>query len=346
LRLANSYHWLLGHPNYHNTSGLTLLLHDDDTKISDMDLLKERLQDLPTSDWDVIKFNCRRPPNDQACDRSNVLLWQGSGLSKLRDILHRETKTKRGMRHTDLDIDCLLRAKGFKTYCVDTNSIEYQAVEEPLNVAVTTSSNDMKVSLEEIRNRTSKRAAINDTIAIDRIYYINLEKNSLRRQGMEFMLQQQFIPFKRIPARIGVTDQCAKSANNTNKCRGVSGLARTLVGMLNEENTTGLSLVLQDDLMLTDPGLQRLQESIKMVPDDWDLIRFDCWQTEWVSFNKINKYVIDTRQVSSTIIGFTMVFLWVGSSHYLFCVRIFIFAVSTYGEMHKKPPLLFLWRTA
>jgi hypothetical protein len=211
------------------------------------------------------------------------------------------------MLNTDLDIDCLLRAKGFKTYCVDTNSIQYQAVEEPLNVAVTSSGNYMKVSLEEIRSMTSKRAAINDPIAIDRIYYINLEKNSLRRQGMEFMLEQQIIPFKRIPAIIGVTDQCSEqSANNTNKCRGVSGLARTLVGMLNEENTTGLSLVLQDDLMLTDPDLQRLQESIKMVPDDWDLIRFDCWGTQWVSFNKINNYVIDTRQVSSTIIGFKL----------------------------------------
>jgi hypothetical protein len=152
-------------------------MHDDGTKISDMDLLKESLQDLPTSDWDVVKFNCRRPLNDQACDRLNVLLWKGSGLSKLRKILQKETYHE--ILQTGLDIDCLLTTNKFKSYCVDTNAIEYQAVEEPLHVAATTSANRVKVSLEEIRNKTLEHAATNDLMTIDQIYYINLEKNLL-----------------------------------------------------------------------------------------------------------------------------------------------------------------------
>jgi hypothetical protein len=45
---------------------------------------------------------------------------------------------------------------------------------------------------------------------IDRIYYTNLQKNSLRKQTMETWLQNQPIPYKRINATIGVNDPCIK----------------------------------------------------------------------------------------------------------------------------------------
>jgi hypothetical protein len=139
---------------------------------------------------------------------------------------------------------------------------------------------------------------------IDRIYYSNLEKNWLRRQSMERWLlqqnsddQQPLIPYKRINATVGEMGVCLP--NKAAKCRGLSGLARTLVGIIETENTTGLSLVLEDDYVVQDPNFSRLYEAIQMVPNDWDLIRFDCYDMEPVTFRTINRFVIDTSKILS-----------------------------------------------
>jgi hypothetical protein len=152
---------------------------------------------------------------------------------------------------------------------------------------------------------------------IDRIYYSNLERNWLRRQSMERWLQQnhhqqqqqqppQQSPhlrmmltttpyYKRINATEGEMGVCVPK--KAAKCRGLSGLARTLVGIIEKENTTGLSLVLEDDYVVHDPHFSRLYEAIQMVPNDWDLIRFDCYDLGHVQFRSLNRFVIDTSLI-------------------------------------------------
>jgi hypothetical protein len=134
---------------------------------------------------------------------------------------------------------------------------------------------------------------------IDHIYYSNLEKNSFRRQSMEFWMSSDTLlkaSHKRIKATVGdpSREQCAPSKNHPKRCQGLIGIARTLLGIIDNENTTGLSLVLEDDFVITDPGLQRMEASLALVPDDWDLIRFDCTQTDQVDFQWLNPFVVNT----------------------------------------------------
>jgi hypothetical protein len=44
---------------------------------------------------------------------------------------------------------------------------------------------------------------------------------------------------------------------------------------MDHNNTTGYTLVLEDDYQITNKT--RLLNSVKKVPADWDVIRFDCW---------------------------------------------------------------------
>jgi hypothetical protein len=201
------------------------------------------------------------------------------------------------------NLDCLLSADPFQTYCLNIDIVKQSTeVQEPLATPVST----IKIFSErrplELLQKESPEKSTTKVFGyshpIDRIYYINLEKNLLRRQNMELWLQNhQPIPFKRINASVGFPDQCVPKKNTPALCRGVSGLARSLVGIIDNENTTGLSLVLEDDYVVYDPNFLRLQEAIKMVPADWDLIRFDCWGTWQVRLRKINQYIFDTSKV-------------------------------------------------
>ena len=116
---------------------------------------------------------------------------------------------------------------------------------------------------------------------IQRIYYINLDKNIKRRQSMEDQLSQQSIPWERVPASLGETNSTACIPRNRipeGNCKGVSGLAKSNLNILKNYNTTGITLVLEDDVRIH--RLQSLQEmahqTLQKVPDNWDIIRFDC----------------------------------------------------------------------
>lgn len=85
---------------------------------------------------------------------------------------------------------------------------------------------------------------------------------------MEFWLRQQSIPYKRIEAKVGAaTNQCI--AWKQGKCVGMSGLDRTLVKLIDQENTTGISLILEDNFVSSDDTYwSRLQAALHLVPDD------------------------------------------------------------------------------
>jgi hypothetical protein len=119
---------------------------------------------------------------------------------------------------------------------------------------------------------------------------------------MELSLGNQPTPYKRINARKGASDACVAGKNNSQTCIKVSGVSEMLVGIIENENTTGLSLVLKDDFILSDPHVARLEAALSWVPQDWDLIRFDCWDWEMgqVGLDRINRYVWDTSQYWET----------------------------------------------
>ncbi|GFH52491.1 predicted protein [Chaetoceros tenuissimus] len=45
---------------------------------------------------------------------------------------------------------------------------------------------------------------------------------------------------------------------------------------MDNHNTTGITIVLEDDYVIND--YPKLLKSLAMVPDDWDVLRFDLWQ--------------------------------------------------------------------
>jgi hypothetical protein len=122
----------------------------------------------------------------------------------------------------------------------------------------------------------SRRKHPNDETRINRIYFINLDTNPGRRAFMEGWLSKQTIPFERITGKVGdpSSDTCVEGKTEPKRCRGIAGLAKTEVSIIDSYDTTGLTFVMEDDYYAE--NITRLQESISVVPDDWDIIRFNC----------------------------------------------------------------------
>jgi hypothetical protein len=144
---------------------------------------------------------------------------------------------------------------------------------------------------------------------IDRIYFINLDNdinldnNRRRRAFMEGWLSNQTIPFERIPGRVGdPSDTCVKGKTDPERCRGIAGRAKTEVSIIDSYNTTGLTLVFEDEWSAE--NITRLQESISVVPNDWDVIRFNCWGSRIPSdFPKLHverKHELQIKKVFET----------------------------------------------
>jgi hypothetical protein len=58
------------------------------------------------------------------------------------------------------------------------------------------------------------------------------------------------------------------------------------VKILERYNTTGYTLVVEDDFVIRD--MNKLVKSVALVPDDWDVIRWDCWTPPHSSFQKFS----------------------------------------------------------
>ena len=114
---------------------------------------------------------------------------------------------------------------------------------------------------------------------VQRVYYINLLKNTQRRDLMESWLRLQPIPYERINATIGSSNpqDCVAAKQHLDRCRGLSGLAKTELDIIRNHNTSGLTLVFEDDFVAYEPLDEIVERTLKMVPSDWDVIRWDCW---------------------------------------------------------------------
>jgi hypothetical protein len=125
---------------------------------------------------------------------------------------------------------------------------------------------------------------------IQRLYYINLDKNVKRREFMESWLSKNSsnsFPFQRVPASDGqdvdkksneqedAVASCVPSKRlPAGRCRGIAGVARSNLDIIDNYNTSGLTFVAEDDIYFHD--MDKIMMYIQKVPSDWDIIRFDC----------------------------------------------------------------------
>jgi hypothetical protein len=298
-----------------------LILEHDDIEIADFFALEKSLKGLP-KDWKVARLDCmnnnevpsnsskqqnqQQPQVVKLITRDDNFTWSGATLWKDRSLAHWLRRRLVGNKRNKMDSVLLNFPTLFKSYCLNVGVVvkSTMATADPLKTPMASTASwafpKGKVNIDHLQKQvlSGQTYAINQTFGaspIDRIYYINMEKNVLRRQLMESWLQNQPTPYKRIKALIGLpSDECKGDKGTTKNCRGIVGLLHSLVSIIDNENTTGLSLVVEDDYALADPGHRRLQEALKMIPDDWDLIRFDCWgETKGVKLREINQFVFD-----------------------------------------------------
>jgi hypothetical protein len=282
----------------YNISGAVLVVHDDDVSVD-----IERLQRFAANfseKWTVLRLDCDGPEEEtswyrqtRSCVRSKAILWRRHSLSRWSESYEHFS-----------DVDCRVSKKPFKTFCVNLGLTQQNPAlqdEEPQAIAVQDSwvLHPHGWTTDEMQTESMKTpiANPNSENRIDRIYYHGLEKNTLRRQNMELWLKDQPITYKRIAATVGEPGVCVKPKNTPNRCKGMDGIAKTLTGMIDNENMTGVSLVLEDDVVPLDQDLRRLEASMKYVPDDWDIIRFDCWGTQDYGLDYVNQFIIDTHIV-------------------------------------------------
>jgi hypothetical protein len=284
--------------NTTNLNTTVLVIHDDDVFVN-LGRLQEFVANFPDQDWTVLHLDCKEPTR-------NSPWYQQSNENNITNYIRSDAILWRGQSYSlasgprDLNRDMAQH----HAYCVNLGfTRRYPFLEEPQATVVASAliPHPYVVSKEEMRkmmaSRTDYMQEANRDLHIDRIYYHNLEKNALRRQNMEFWLQNQPIPYQRINATVGDPKGCVRNHNTPNRCRGISGIVKTLTGIIDNENTTGVSLVLEDDMFPLDKDLSRLEEAIKYVPNDWDLIRFDCWDGMLHSAGWLNLFTIDVNKL-------------------------------------------------
>ena len=138
--------------------------------------------------------------------------------------------------------------------------------------------------IDEVKRKTPA-AFKTPRVSIDRIYYINLDERHIKRAIMENWLSKQPIPYQRVSAMRGDTNVCVELKQGP-ICVGVSGVARTNLYIIDKLNTTGITLVLEDDIAITD--MEKLLASVNLVPPDWDVLRWDCWGNRLPTFQRFN----------------------------------------------------------
>lgn len=115
----------------------------------------------------------------------------------------------------------------------------------------------------------------NDVITqIDRIYYINVDERRDRAEFMEWWLSWQDTPYARIPAVPAASTGCVKRLSRPNHCRGVIGLRMSNLYIMDYAETSGITMVLEDDVKV---NMSLVLDAVRAVPRDWDIIRLDCW---------------------------------------------------------------------
>jgi hypothetical protein len=145
--------------------------------------------------------------------------------------------------------------------------------EHPTRIVL--SNNGNILPLQEIQKRGMGKDKPLVEATIDRIYYINLDNRPFRRAIMEAWLSEQSIPYERVAAQRGQPGDTCVEGKTGPRCMGMSGLARTYFHIMDNLNTTGLTLVIEDDFVIR--RMQTLLPSVNLIPQDWDMLRWDCW---------------------------------------------------------------------
>ena len=145
-----------------------------------------------------------------------------------------------------------------------------------------------------------KGVAVAIPFSIDRIYYINLAKNVKRREFMESWLGQQPIPYERVEAIVGDSTgaSCVPKKSRPKQCMGLSGIAMTNLHIMDEYNTTGYTMVLEDDYFINLTAVEKYVRN--WVPNDWDVVRFKCWSSPPSTFRHINARTTRTAHEGRT----------------------------------------------
>lgn len=280
--LISSYDLLMEQQHFPEMS---LVFSND---IVDFKTLNDRLTSFPieNNDWDVIMINCNASSEideqvSRICYQSDALLW--------RD-LHSLKKFRKAVKqtHNPEMIHCLFSSGILEAYCLNEVPTKHFNIDGiPLEELAPVEYVKVFKNPSQHLEPTHRPRESYFRHHIDRIYYINLEKNFLRRQLMKSWLRKVPIPFKRISAMPGSgLDECV--AGKEAKCQGIAGLARTLLHIIKDEDTTGISMVVEDDYVLKDPTLKQVEEALQNIPPDWDVVRFDCWGTVHVKFDDEN----------------------------------------------------------
>ena len=120
-------------------------------------------------------------------------------------------------------------------------------------------------------------------LKFDRIYYINLPNAKQRKEFTEswLSLQSNFtgIPYQRVEAQRGIPGSTCVTEKNisASRCIGISGLSQTVINIIDNYNTSGLTFIMEDDYLIY--NFSRLEESVSLVEKidpNWDVIRWDC----------------------------------------------------------------------
>ena len=294
------------------SNGLPILvLHQNNLRLLDMSSLSRSITAFSkkNENWDVIRLNC------VVSNQSELTLYEsnettnnssshcGSNMTNDSGFVWRNSETLTKAVHSSISSLCLLAP--LRVYCLDGVQTETQITTQSESSRIATDkipwvervvvvSRDHRVKFmrelsKQEKRRDLTRKDLNDphSMEINRIYYINLEKNGFRRRLMESWLEDVGnIPFQRIDAQRGMDEACV--SNKRDKCKGIAGLGMTLLYTLDQLNHTGISLVFEDDFVLNHNGLDLINKALQLVPDDFDILRFDCWGTEDFRFSPGN----------------------------------------------------------
>ncbi|CAJ1967759.1 unnamed protein product [Cylindrotheca closterium] len=311
--------------------GVSLVLHHD-TMALDLEKLRHVVEtELKKRNirWSVIRLDCGQNERGQSieastikgtgwavypspdtqdsesCGTSKAILWRDGKLKKMTKLLT--------MLHGDdpekINIDCLLESREFGSYCLDSPGIiqhSNQLSPQPTPIFGTWDYGRIQQTSNQNMENVHKKmplAAEHEALAIrvDRILYVNLAKNKLRRQFMESWLSRHSIPYQRVNAMSSSVQADSCAFDKTKEvCRGIVGYDRTLVHTLESmaDLQTGNTMILEDDMLPSDSRLDRLVQAIKIVPPDWELVRFDCWGMEDFNFDWPNPFVAATNSYS------------------------------------------------
>jgi len=121
---------------------------------------------------------------------------------------------------------------------------------------------------------------------IKQMYYINLDhrqdRNTFMLEHVVPRFQQKGIPYARVSARRGNGAGCVGWKNKLDRCKGIVGLTKSNLYILEKLPIAENTLILEDDWSIK--SIDALNQAADVVPKDWDIIRFDCWGKRPTSF--------------------------------------------------------------